>query len=60
MDYAGIDHLPVVFFFKNGVLKARVLGFEAIMKETFSFKKKNQQQTCYVANFCLACATGET
>jgi hypothetical protein len=40
MDYAGIDHLPVVFFFKNGVLKGRVLGFEAIMKETFSFKKK--------------------
>jgi hypothetical protein len=59
MDYAEIDHLPVVFFFKNGVLKGRVLGFEAIMKVTFSFKK-NQQQTCYVANFCLACATGET
>ncbi|KIM80496.1 hypothetical protein PILCRDRAFT_534588 [Piloderma croceum F 1598] len=31
MDYAEIDQVPVVFFFKNGVLKDRVLGFQAIM-----------------------------
>lgn len=28
MDYAGIDRLPVLFFFRNRVLKGEVVGFE--------------------------------
>jgi len=29
MDYAEIDRLPVITFFKNRVLKGEVVGFEA-------------------------------
>ena len=28
MDYAEIDRLPVIVFFKNRVLKGEVVGFE--------------------------------
>lgn len=46
MDYAEIDRLPVILFFKNRVLKGEVVGFEPDQIVGVLFLKKPCHGAC--------------